>query len=57
MPGAPSAVQLRFDVRRSPSLPEGVRGRLMALAGRQLPAVGIVLIPLFAAMMVKGGWV
>ena len=31
-----SAVQLRFDVKGSPSLPEPVRERLMRLAGRRL---------------------
>ena len=31
-----TAVQLRFDVARSPSLPEEVRRRLMGLAGRRL---------------------
>ncbi|MBV9637084.1 MAG: aminoacyl-tRNA hydrolase, partial [Methylobacteriaceae bacterium] len=31
-----SAVQIRFDVRRSPSLPEDVRARLERLAGRRL---------------------
>ena len=28
-----TAVQLRFDVERSPALPEGVRARLKTLAG------------------------
>src|SRR5258708_32836830 len=31
-----TAVQLRFDVRRSPSLPHEVRARLERLAGRRL---------------------
>ena len=31
-----TAVQLRFDARRSPSLPEPVRARLERLAGRRL---------------------
>ena len=31
-----TAVQLRFDVARSPSLPEDVRQRLIRLAGRRL---------------------
>src|ERR1043166_41366 len=31
-----SAVQLRFDVRRSPSLPEEIRARLAAPAGHRL---------------------
>ena len=30
-----SAVQLRFDVRRSPSLPEAIRERLAHVAGRR----------------------
>src|SRR5215475_14942809 len=39
-----SAVQLRFDVRRSPSLPEGVRARLEQLAGRRLTRQGVLVI-------------
>src|SRR5690606_28339320 len=39
-----SAVQLRFDVRRSPSLPEGVRARLEVLAGRRLTADGVLVL-------------
>lgn len=39
-----TAVQLRFDVRRSPSLPEGVRARLERLAGRRLSRDGILVI-------------
>jgi ribosome-associated protein len=39
-----TAVQLRFDVRRSPSLPEGVRARLERLAGRRLTRDGILVI-------------
>jgi ribosome-associated protein len=39
-----TAVQLRFDVARSPSLPEGVRRRLMRLAGRRLNREGILII-------------
>ena len=39
-----SAVQLRFDVRRSRSLPEGVRLRLEALAGGRLNADGVLVI-------------
>jgi ribosome-associated protein len=39
-----SAVQLRFDVRRSPSLPAGVRERLMRLAGRRLTLEGVLVI-------------
>src|SRR2546421_1545751 len=39
-----SAVQLRFDARRSPSLPHDVRLRLERLAGRRLTNDGIVVI-------------
>ena len=39
-----TAVQLRFDVRNSPSLPEGVRGRLERLAGRRLTRDGVLVI-------------
>ena len=39
-----TAVQLRFDVRESPSLPEGVRARLMRLAGNQITKDGILII-------------
>lgn len=39
-----TAVQLRFDVARSPSLPEAVRRRLMRLAGRRLSSEGILII-------------
>ena len=39
-----TAVQLRFDVRRSPSLPEDVRQRLERLAGRRLTGDGILVI-------------
>lgn len=39
-----TAVQLRFDVRRSPSLPEAVRTRLAALAGRRMTDAGILII-------------
>jgi ribosome-associated protein len=39
-----SAVQLRFDVRHSPSLPEGVRARLERLAGRRLTKEGVLVI-------------
>jgi ribosome-associated protein len=39
-----SAVQLRFDVRNSPSLPEPVRERLEKLAGRRLSQDGVLLI-------------
>ena len=39
-----TAVQLRFDVRRSPSLPEAVRQRLERLAGRRLTQDGVLVI-------------
>jgi len=39
-----SAVQLRFDVAGSPSLPEDVRRRLMKLAGRRLSNEGVLVI-------------
>ena len=39
-----SAVQLRFDVRRSPNLPEAVRDRLIALAGQRLSGDGVLTI-------------
>ena len=39
-----SAVQLRFDVRRSPSLPEDVRQRLEHLAGRRLTQDGVLVL-------------
>src|SRR3982750_2078602 len=40
-----TAVQLRFDVRRSPSLPEPVRQRLEELARRRPPGGGVLIIP------------
>jgi ribosome-associated protein len=39
-----TAVQLRFDVRSSPSLPEDVRERLIILAGNRITADGVLLI-------------
>jgi ribosome-associated protein len=39
-----TAVQLRFDARHSPSLPEPVRQRLIKLAGRRMTADGILVI-------------
>jgi ribosome-associated protein len=39
-----TAVQLRFDVRHSPSLPEEVRARLERLAGRRLTQDGVLII-------------
>ena len=39
-----TAVQLRFDARRSPSLPEPVRERLYKLAGRRITSDGVIVI-------------
>ncbi|MFN4277834.1 MAG: alternative ribosome rescue aminoacyl-tRNA hydrolase ArfB [Ferrovibrio sp.] len=39
-----TAVQLRFDVRHSPSLPEDVRARLEALAGSRLTNDGVLVL-------------
>ena len=39
-----SAVQLRFDVRKSPSLPNDVAIRLMRLAGKRLTKDGVIVI-------------
>src|ERR1700753_288074 len=39
-----TAVQLRFDVRRSPSLPNDVAIRLMALAGKRLTKDGVLVL-------------
>jgi ribosome-associated protein len=39
-----SAVQLRFDARRSPSLPNEVAIRLMRLAGSRLTKEGVIVI-------------
>jgi ribosome-associated protein len=39
-----TAVQLRFDVRNSPSLPGAVRERLAGLAGRRLTSEGVLVI-------------
>ena len=39
-----SAVQLRFDARRSKSLPEDVRDRLERLAGGRLTNDGVIVI-------------
>jgi ribosome-associated protein len=39
-----SAVQLRFDVRRSPSLPNEVAVRLAKLAGRRMTQDGVLVI-------------
>jgi ribosome-associated protein len=37
-------VQLRFDVRRSPSLPNDVAVRLMRLAGRRMTKDGVLVL-------------
>ncbi|HJW06656.1 MAG TPA: alternative ribosome rescue aminoacyl-tRNA hydrolase ArfB [Rhodanobacter sp.] len=39
-----SAVELRFDVARSPSLPDEVRARLLARRDRRLTAEGVLVI-------------
>ncbi len=39
-----TAVQLRFDVAHSPSLPDDVRDRLTRLAGRRLSTAGVLTI-------------
>jgi ribosome-associated protein len=39
-----SAVQLRFDVRHSPSLPEAVRRRLERLGGHRVSQDGVIVI-------------
>ena len=39
-----TAVQLRFDVANSPSLPDDVRERLMSLAPRRITEGGVLII-------------
>ena len=39
-----SAVQLRFDARRSPALPNDVAIRLMRIAGKRLTKDGVIVI-------------
>ncbi len=39
-----TAVELRFDVRNSPSLPDGVKARLERLAGSRLTQEGILVL-------------
>jgi ribosome-associated protein len=39
-----SAVQLRFDARHSPSLPNDVAARLLRLAGRRATKEGVIVI-------------
>lgn len=41
---AATAVQLRFDVNSSPSLPDPVRARLRLLAGKRLTGDGVLVI-------------
>ena len=39
-----TAVQLRFDVRKSASLPEEVRDRLVRIAGKRVTSEGVLVI-------------
>jgi ribosome-associated protein len=39
-----SAVQIRFDVINSPSLPEDVRARLLRIAGQRINKEGVLVI-------------
>ena len=39
-----TAVQLRFDVANSPSLPEEVKARLIKLAGKRVTQEGVLII-------------
>lgn len=39
-----TAVQLRFDVNNSPSLPDDVRERLIHMAGRRVTGDGVLII-------------
>jgi ribosome-associated protein len=39
-----TAVQLRFDLRNSPSLPDDVRARAERLAGKRLTSEGVLII-------------
>ena len=39
-----SAVQLRFDMQNSPSLPDAVKSRLARLAGHRLTRDGVIVI-------------
>lgn len=39
-----SAVQLRFDVQGTPSIPQEVKQRLVRLAGRRLTAEGVLIL-------------
>ena len=53
-----TAVELRFDIAASPSLPEAVRARLLARRDRRMTADGVVVIerakaPAMLALAVK----
>lgn len=39
-----TAVQLRFDVAHSPSLPDGIKLRLRRLAGNRITSEGVIVI-------------
>jgi len=39
-----TAVELRFDLRRSPALSDSVKARLVALAGRRVSGDGVLVI-------------
>src|SRR5690554_8133835 len=39
-----SAVQLRFDLKNSPSLPEAMKRRVATLAGKRLTKSGVIVI-------------
>ncbi|MBI4774097.1 MAG: aminoacyl-tRNA hydrolase [Deltaproteobacteria bacterium] len=39
-----TAVQLRFDIKNSPGLPEDVRHRLLRLAGKRVTSAGVLII-------------
>jgi len=41
---ASTAVQLRFDIQNSPSLPDYVRNRLLRFSDRRITAAGILVI-------------
>tara|TARA_R110002124_G_scaffold63350_48_gene173596 strand:- start:268 stop:702 length:435 start_codon:yes stop_codon:yes gene_type:complete len=39
-----SAVQLRFDLKNSPSIPDAMKRRVAALAGKRLTKAGVIVI-------------
>ena len=39
-----SAVQLRFDLKNSPSIPEAMKRRVATLAGKRLTKAGVIVI-------------